>query len=56
AYGVWQQKKLYGKAFVGIVRTTYLIDPKGRVAHRWDRVKPQDHEADVLSKLQDLHA
>jgi len=51
AYGVWQQKKLYGKAFVGIVRTTYLIDPKSRVAHRWDRVKPQDHEAEVLAKL-----
>ncbi|MCC6356683.1 MAG: thioredoxin-dependent thiol peroxidase [Verrucomicrobiae bacterium] len=54
AYGVWQQKKLYGKAFVGIVRTTFLIDPQGRVAHRWDRVKSQDHEAEVLAKLREM--
>lgn len=56
AYGVWQQKTLYGKAFVGIVRTTFLIDPQGLVAHRWDRVKPQDHEAEVLAKLHELRA
>ncbi|MEO0515419.1 MAG: thioredoxin-dependent thiol peroxidase, partial [Planctomycetota bacterium] len=38
-YGVWQEKSMYGKKYMGAVRTTYLIDPKGKVAHRWDKVK-----------------
>src|SRR6201997_568745 len=38
-YGVWQKKSLYGRSFMGIVRTTYLIDRAGKVAKRWDNVK-----------------
>src|SRR5678815_3261172 len=38
-YGVWQKKSLYGRSFMGIARTTYLIDPSGAVARRWDKVK-----------------
>jgi len=54
-YGVWQQKSLYGRKFMGVVRTTYLIDPTGKIAHRWDKVKVADHIQDVLSVL-DAHA
>jgi thioredoxin-dependent peroxiredoxin len=47
-YGVWQQKSLYGRKFMGIVRTTYLIGPDGKVAKRWDNVKVDGHAAQVL--------
>ena len=47
-YGVWQQKSLYGRKFMGIVRTTYLIDGNGRVARRWDNVKVDGHAELVL--------
>jgi peroxiredoxin len=36
---------------MGVVRTTYLIDPKGHVAHRWDKVSVEGHDQDVLAKL-----
>lgn len=47
-YGVWQKKSLYGRSFMGIVRTTYLIDGDGRVARRWDNVKVDGHAEAVL--------
>jgi len=47
-YGVWQKKSLYGRSFMGIVRTTYLIDGAGRVARRWDNVKVDGHAEAVL--------
>lgn len=53
-YGVWQLKKLYGREYMGVVRTTYLIDPKGVVAYRWDNVKVKDHAKKVSEKLQEL--
>ncbi|HEB61011.1 MAG TPA: peroxiredoxin [Phycisphaeraceae bacterium] len=56
AYGVWQEKKNYGKTYMGIVRTTYIIDPEGRVAHRFDRVKADGHAEKVLHKLNELMA
>jgi hypothetical protein len=45
---VWQEKVLYGRRFLGVVRTTYLIDEKGVVHRRWDRVKVAGHAPDVL--------
>ena len=48
-YGVWQQKSLYGRKFMGIVRTTYLIAADGKVAKRWDNVKVDGHAEDVLT-------
>jgi peroxiredoxin Q/BCP len=54
AYGVWQSKTLYGRQFMGVVRTTYLIDPAGRVARRWDRVRVAGHERQVLDALREL--
>ena len=50
-YGVWQEKNLYGRKSMGVVRTTYLIDPTGKVAHRWDKVKVAGHVEDVLAQL-----
>jgi peroxiredoxin Q/BCP len=47
-YGVWQKKSLYGRSFMGIVRTTYLIDRDGKVAKRWDKVKVDGHADAVL--------
>lgn len=52
-YGVWQEKSMYGRKSMGIVRTTYLIDPKGKVAQRWDKVKVANHIDDVLGALRD---
>jgi peroxiredoxin Q/BCP len=56
AYGVWQEKSMYGRKYMGVARTTYLIDPKGVVAARWDKVKVPDHDAEVLRRLDELGA
>lgn len=53
-YGVWQTKSMYGKSFMGIVRTTYLIDRGGRVVRRWDRVSVRGHAAEVIAALRAL--
>ena len=53
-YGAWQQKSLYGRKYMGIARITYLIGPDGKVAKRWDSVKPAEHPAEVLAAVQDL--
>jgi peroxiredoxin Q/BCP len=53
-YGVWQRKALYGKLFMGISRTTYLIDHDGKVARRWDRVKVDGHAEEVLAAVDGL--
>lgn len=53
AFGVIQPKKLYGREFIGIVRSTFLIDPEGRVAHEWRGVKAAGHAQAVLDALHD---
>jgi len=53
-YGVWQQKSLYGRKFMGIVRTTYLIGGDGKVAKRWDTVKVDGHADEVLEAVGEL--
>ena len=53
-YGVWQKKSLYGRSFMGNVRTTYLIGPDGKVAKRWDNVKVDGHAAAVLEAVKEL--
>ena len=53
-YGVWQKKTLYGRKFMGLVRTTYLIGPDGKVEKRWDNVKVDGHAEDVLERVRNL--
>ena len=53
-YGVWQKKSLYGRSFMGNVRTTFLIGADGKVAKRWDNVKVDGHAEDVLAAVQQL--
>jgi len=53
-YGVWQQKSLYGRKFMGIVRTTYLIGSDGKVTRRWDNVKVDGHAEEVLDAVKAL--
>ena len=53
-YGVWQKKSLYGRSFMGIVRTTYLIDRDGTVARRWDNVKVDGHADEVVDAVRSL--
>jgi peroxiredoxin Q/BCP len=50
-YGVWQKKSRYGREYMGIVRTTYLIDAKGKVAKRWDKVKVEGHAEELLAAI-----
>ena len=51
AYGVWQEKKLYGKVNMGVVRTTYIIDETGLVEKVMPRVKPDTNAAEILEYL-----
>jgi len=54
AYGVWVEKSMYGRKFMGIARVTYLIGPDGRVAAVWPKVKVDGHAEDVLAALKAL--
>ena len=53
-YGVWQEKSMYGKTYMGVVRTTYLIDPDGNIAEAWTKVKAKGHADAVLKRLIDI--
>jgi len=53
-YGVWGRKKMYGKTFLGLVRSTFLIDSEGIVARVWPRVKVKGHVDEVLEALEEL--
>ena len=53
-YKVWAKKKFMGREFMGIVRTTFLIDKKGKIIKIWNNVKVKDHAKEVLETLQDI--
>ena len=53
-YKVWKKKKFMGREFMGVVRTTYLIDKKGRIIKVWNNVKAKDHAKEVLESLQQI--
>ncbi|MGQ9510724.1 MAG: thioredoxin-dependent thiol peroxidase [Thermaceae bacterium] len=54
AYGAWGKKKLYGKEYEGVLRQTFLIDPEGRIAKVWRKVKPEGHAEEVARALEVL--
>ena len=51
AYGVWKEKSMYGRKYMGIERTTFVIDEKGKIAEVFPKVKPAGHAAEVLEAL-----
>ena len=56
SYGVWGEKTLYGRKFMGIERATFLIDAKGSIAHVWRKVRVAGHVEDVLKVVKTLNA
>ena len=54
AYGAWGEKSMYGRATMGVIRSTVLIDPDGRVAFHWPKVKAAGHAENVREKLAEL--
>ena len=53
-YGVWQEKSLYGKKFMGIVRSTFIINPDGAIAQVFSKVNVKEHAAEILAVLDKL--
>ena len=54
AYGVWQLKKNYGREYMGVVRSTFLIDPDGVIREKWEKVRVKGHVEAVLNRLREL--
>ena len=54
AFGVWQLKKTFGKEYMGVVRSTFIIDPDGKVAAVWEKVRVKGHVEEVKNKLEEL--
>ncbi len=55
-YGVWAPKKFMGREFLGIVRSTFLVNPEGKIVHIWPKVKVKGHAAEVLTKIKELQS
>jgi peroxiredoxin Q/BCP len=53
-YGVWVEKSMFGKKYMGITRATFLIDPEGQIAYIWPKVSVMGHAKAVINKLQEL--
>ena len=51
AYGSWGEKSMYGKKYMGIIRSAYLVDEKGRVSHAWPKISPKDTPTNLLKAL-----
>jgi thioredoxin-dependent peroxiredoxin len=56
AWGTWQMKSQYGRSSMGTVRTTFLIDPEGRIAHTWEHVRAAGHVEEVLATIREAKA
>jgi len=55
-YGAWGQKQFMGRSYEGVLRTSFLIDPKGRIAKIYEKVKPEEHSKEVLADLDEIGA
>ena len=51
AYGVWAEKSMYGRTYMGIVRSAFLVDEKGRISHAWPKISPKDTPKNLLKAL-----
>ena len=56
AYGSWIEKEKFGRTYWGTARRTFLVDPEGRIARAWPKVKPEGHAAEVLAALDEAQA
>ena len=54
ALGIWTEKQNYGRTYIGMVRTTYLVDPEGRIARLWNNVRVKGHAEEVLAAAKAL--
>lgn len=54
AFGSWQEKKNYGKIYMGIVRSTFIIDPEGTIIKTWEKVSPKTHDQEVMQFFEQL--
>jgi len=54
AYGTWKEKSMYGRKYMGVERSTFLIDPQGKIARLWRKVRVKRHAREVLETLRDL--
>jgi peroxiredoxin Q/BCP len=55
-YGAWGEKQMYGRVTRGVIRSTVIIDPAGKIAHRWAAVQTRGHAGKVRQKIEDLRA
>ena len=53
-FGAWGKKMMYGKEFEGIIRSTFLINPEGKLAYEWKKVKAEGHADEVLEKIREM--
>ncbi len=53
-YGVWAEKSMYGRKYMGTLRTSFLIDPKGKIVRIYEKVKPAEHAEQVMTDLKEL--
>ena len=53
-FGVWQLKKMCGREYMGVVRSTFIIDPDGKIAYKWEKVRVKGHVEKVKEKLEEL--
>ena len=56
SYGSWVEKTNYGKTYMGVARTTFLVDPEGRIVKTWPKVRPEGHAAEVIAALDEAQA
>lgn len=54
-YGVWQEKQLYGRTYMGIVRSTFLVDEKGKLVHEWRNLKVKGHVDEVVAAIRAMN-
>lgn len=55
AYGTWGERSMYGRKFMGVIRSTYIIDPNGNIVKEYPKVTPKDHAVQIVKDLGFLH-